>query len=65
MRKEPGNNILAIAFVAALCVHGLILGAPEDIFSFLYGKIFIFNGLKETFSPFAISKYDGPFFESQ
>jgi periplasmic protein TonB len=35
MREEAGNNITAIAFVAALCVHGLILGAPSDIFSFL------------------------------
>jgi TonB family protein len=35
MRKETENNITAIAFVAALCVHGLILGTPANIFSFL------------------------------
>ncbi|MFH1878495.1 MAG: energy transducer TonB [Candidatus Omnitrophota bacterium] len=35
MRNRSENNITALAFIAALCFHGFILGAPADIFSFL------------------------------
>lgn len=35
MSKGSEYNITAIAFIAALSIHGLILGAPMNIFSFL------------------------------
>ena len=35
MKIKSKNNIMAIAFVVALCVHGLILVAPGNIFTFL------------------------------